>query len=69
MILPFTVRLNKGSFTMTIPKSMGLHLQLDKLLDDDNITTRLIAEEVKTGILIRCPTLEERERFDTIKIP
>ena len=64
MIIPFTVRINKGSFVTTIPKPMGLHLKLDEILDEDNKTTQLITEEVDGGVLIRHPTSEERTRFD-----
>ena len=68
MILPCTIRLSKGSFATTIPKSMGLYLKLDELLNDENKTTRLIAEEIEAGVLIRRPTLEEQKRFD-IQVP
>ena len=64
MIIPFTVRINKGSFVTTIPKPMGLHLKLDEILNDENPITRLIAEDVDGGVLIRHPTPEERTRFD-----
>lgn len=64
MIIPFTVRISKGSFVTTIPKPMGLSLKLDEILNNENLTTRLIAEEIDEGILIRHPTPEERTRFN-----
>lgn len=66
MIIPFTVRLSRGSYVTTIPKPMALHLKIDEVLNNKKPTTRLIAEDVEGGILIRHPTDEERKRFNII---
>lgn len=63
MIIPFKIRENKGSFVMTIPKSVGLHLELDKKLKE-NKTVTLIAETVENGVLLRYPVEDDIERFE-----
>lgn len=63
MILPFNIRENKGSFVMTLPKPIGLHLEIDKKLSE-NKSVKLISETMENGIIIRYPTKEEIERFN-----
>ena len=63
MILPFKIRVKKGSFTMTLPKAIGLYLELDKKFKD-NETVNLIAETVEGGVLLRYPVEDEIERFE-----
>jgi len=63
MIIPFKIRENKGSFIMTLPKSVGLHLELDKELKENKSVT-LIAETVENGVLLRFPVEDEIERFE-----
>lgn len=64
MIIPFTVRLSKGSYATTIPKPMGLHLKLDEVLNKNQRTTLLIAEDIEAGVLIRHLTPDEKKRFE-----
>ena len=63
MNLPFSVRINKGSFVMILPKQVGFFLELDKKLNEENKTVKLIAETTNGGVLLRYPTKEEIDRF------
>ena len=63
MVIPFKIRVNKGSFIMTLPKSVGLHLELDKEFKEKKFVV-LIAEIVEGGVLLRYPVEDEIERFE-----
>lgn len=62
MILPFKIRENKGSFVMTLPKSIALDLEIDKHTHK-NRSMNLISETTGNGVLLRYPTEEEIKRF------
>lgn len=63
MIIPINFRLSNGSFTATLPKPLGIGLNLDKLLKDKK-NVKLVAESNEDGVLIRHPTEEEIKRFE-----
>lgn len=63
MKIPFKIRENKGSFIMTLPKSIALNLELD-LKFKENKTVTLIAEIVENGVLLRYPVEDDIDRFE-----
>lgn len=63
MIIPINFRLSNGSFTSTLPKPLGIGLNLDELLKDKK-NVKMVAESTEDGVLIRHPTEEEIERFE-----
>lgn len=67
MILPFKIRIIKGSFTMVLPKAIGFDLGLDKKFKV-NKTVGLIAETTENGVLLRYPIEEEIERFNIDRV-
>lgn len=62
MLMPLNFRLSNGSFTTTLPKPLGIGMDLDKMLNDKK-GVKLIAESVEDGVLIRHPTEDEIIRF------
>lgn len=63
MIIPINFRLSNGSFTTTLPKPLGIGLNLDKMLKDKR-NVKMVAESTEDGVLIRHPTEEEIKRFE-----
>ena len=63
MIIPINFRLSNGSFTTTLPKPLGIGINLDELLKEQK-NVKLIAESTEDGVLIRHPTEEEIKRFE-----
>lgn len=63
MIIPINFRLSNGSFTTTLPKPLGIGLNLDAMLKNKK-NVKMVAESTEDGVLIRHPTEEEIERFE-----
>lgn len=63
MIIPISFRLSNGSFTTTLPKPLGIGLNLDAMLKNKK-NVKMVAESTEDGVLIRHPTEEEIERFE-----